>query len=414
MDEIIEKIKTNRVVQIFIGIIIIIILIIGGFLYLNKILSKSFRENLPCYNQTITIWSPFNFNDFQEFSKHARKYCINLNLKQKDLNDIKNNLLQEIAQGNIPDIVFVDSDFLLENLKIFKGYEGKNFNIDVYSESILEPFDNKLIAYPLYFDVLVTFANREYLNNAGLLTAPKTFEELQQVIPSLRTLDNSNNIKVAPIALGTANNIDRLYEIFVTIHKNLNQDYYKYPESFYKTLDFYTQFSNKLSHNFSWENYLPNSFVAFAQGQAALIFGLYSDKDKILNINKRIKLEIYPFMRFTNNIKNYNYIKSYFFAVPKQGKHKYAWMVLEFFDKYYENFINKKNLLPVKKILIGKVDKQKKEIVKDLLIGDYFKEFNRPYFENAIKIDIQNWLSDKESIKRIMKTEQINKFFNKK
>jgi enolase len=88
-------------------------------------------------------------------------------------------------------------------------------------------------------------------------------------------------------------------------------------------------------------------------------------------------------------------------------------MVLEFFDKYYEKFISKKDLLPIKKALIEKVDKNKKEIIKDLLIGDYFYEFNREYFENAIKVDIQNWLSDKENVKRLISIEQIRRFFKK-
>jgi ABC-type glycerol-3-phosphate transport system substrate-binding protein len=411
MDEIIERIKTNRIAQIFIGIIILFI--IGSIWYLNKILSKQKKEVLPCYNQTITILSPFTSTDLTELNAHASKYCLKLTFEQRDLDYIKNNLLKDIAQGNIPDIVFVDSDFLLENLNIFQEYKGKILNIDEYPESIIEPLNNKLIAYPLYFDVLVTFANREYLNNAGLLSAPKTFEELKNVLPSLRILDPSYNIQLAPIALGTANNIDRLFEIFVTIHKNLNEDKYKDINSFYNTLDFYTQFANKSSPYFAWQEYLPNSFVAFAQGQVALIFGFYSDKDRILDINRRIKLEIYPFLRFAGKTKSYNYIKTYFFAVPKQGKHKYAWMVLEFFDKYYEKFISKKDLLPIKKALIEKVDKNKKEIVKDLLIGDYFYEFNREYFENAIKVDIQNWLSDKENVKRLINIEQIRRFFKK-
>jgi len=411
MDEIIERIKTNRIAQIFIGIIAILVIV--GIWYLNKLLSPKSKEALPCYNQTITILSPFTSADFKNLSSYASKYCIKLNFVHKDLDEIKNRLLKDIAQGNIPDIVLVDSSFLLENLNIFMEYKGKKINIDEYPESIIAPLNYKLIAYPLYFDVLVTFANRDYLNNAGLLSAPKTFEDLYNVIPSLRILDPSYNIKIAPIALGTANNIDRLFEIFVTIHKNLNGEKYKELGSFYNTLDFYTQFANKLSPYFSWQDHFPNSFIAFAQGQSALVFGFYSDKDKIFSINRRIKLEIYPFLRFSNKIKNYNYIKTYFLAVPKQGKHKFAWMVLEFFDKYYEDFIKQKDLLPVKKNLIEKVDKNKKEIVKDLLIGDYFKEFNREYFENAIKIDIQNWLSDKENVKRIISIEQFRNFFKK-
>jgi len=411
MDEILERIKSNRLAQIFIGIIAL--LIIAGIWFLNNLLSKPSKETLPCYNQTVKILSPFDFKDLANLSRIANAYCIKLVFNQKDLDYIKNNLLKDIAQGNIPDIVFVDIDFLLENLNIFREYKGEKLKLDVYPESILASFENKLIAYPLYFDVLVTFANRDYLNNAGLLYAPKTFEELREVIPSLRILDESYNLKIAPIALGGSNNIDRLFEIFVTIHKNLNEEKYKDLESFYKTLDFYTQFVNKNSPYFSWQEHFPNSFLAFAHGQSALVFGFYSDKEKILNINRRIKLEIYPFIRFENKIKNYNYIKTYFFAVPKQGNSKFAWMVLEFFDKDYENFINNKDLLPVKKDLLVKVDKNKKEIVKDLLIGDYFEEFNREYFENAIKIDIQNWLSNKENIKKLISVEQIRNFFKK-
>ncbi len=411
MDEILERIKKDRFVQI--TLVILVLVIIGVLWFINNLFFKSSKRELPCYNQRITILSPFYQNELTSLVREAQAYCINLNFEIKSLDYIKENLLKDIARGDIPDIVFVDSDFLKENQGIFKEYNGKKINFDEYPENILKPLNNKYLAYPLYFDTLVTFANRDYLNNAGIIELPTTFEELQNKINSLRIFDENKNIKIAAMALGTAYNIDRLFEIFVTIHRNLNEERYKELNSFYNTLDFYTQFSNKLSPYFTWEEYLPSSFTAFAQGQVALVFGLYSDKEKISKINERIKVEVYPFPKFARSINKYNFIKTYFFAVPKQGNYKYAWMVLEFFDKYYSDFIKQKGYLPVKKKIIENIDKEKGRIAKDLLIGHYFREFNKDYFENAIKKDINNWLSDKDYVRRLISVEQFNKFFVK-
>ncbi|GIW66409.1 MAG: hypothetical protein KatS3mg095_0307 [Candidatus Parcubacteria bacterium] len=241
-------------VVIFIFIILIIIAFLIDRLFLA---SKRKKSELPCYNQELVIWAPFKLSDFGKSIKNIQKYCLKVKLVNKELKEIKDNLLLEIAAGRGPDIVYIDNDFVLGNYKIFEPYKGNKLNIDNYPEIISKFLNNNLNLYPLTFDTLVLFVNNKYLANIGLYEAPKTFEEIEQLIPQLRQV-NFNSFQLSPISLGQANNIENFVEIFLTINKNLNQEKHTDKSSVENTLNYLTQFIDPNSSLYSWDYNMSN------------------------------------------------------------------------------------------------------------------------------------------------------------
>ncbi|GIW66036.1 MAG: hypothetical protein KatS3mg094_555 [Candidatus Parcubacteria bacterium] len=396
-------------VVIFVLIVIIIIAFLVDRLFLA---SKRKKSQLPCYNQELTIWSTFNLKDLSKPIKSIQKYCLKINVVKKNFDDIKNNLLLETAAGRGPDIVYIDNDFVLKNLKIFEPYKGNKLDIDNYPDSIIKFLDKKLILYPLTFDILVLFVNKTYLANIGLYDYPKTFEEIENIIPQLRQT-SFTSFQLAPISLGQAHNIDNFVEIFLTINKNLNQENYASKSAVENTLDYLSQFIDLNSNLYSWDYNMPNNILAFSQENLALLPAFYSQKEKIKKINPRLEFAISSFPKFQKSIKKYNYLKVYYFGVIKNKKSKYSWLFIEEFDKSYKEFINSKDLIPLRKDTFENLDSEKKTLINELLVGDYFNEANYEFLVETLPKYLEGWLSNKGNLKNTLERVDIFKFFKK-
>ncbi|MCS7184194.1 MAG: ABC transporter substrate-binding protein [Patescibacteria group bacterium] len=410
MDKILKDLKDRYitvVIFIFLMIIVVAFLIDRAFFA-----PKRKKAELPCYNQKLVIWSPFTSKDFSPITKKLNKYCLSFEIKVKELDEIKENILLETAAGRGPDIVYIDNYFLNKNSKIFQGYQGKKLNIDNYPEVIVKFLNNKLEVYPLTFDTLVLFINSQYLANIGLYEAPQTFEEIEQIIPQLRQV-NFNSLQLAPISLGKANNVDNFVEIFLTINKNLNQEKYKTKESIEKTLDYLIQFSNPHSRNYTWDDYLPNSLTSFAQERLIMLPAFYSQKQKIKELNQRLEFSVANFPKFQQSLKKYNYLKVYYLGVIKNKKSKYSWMFIEELDKNYKEFISKKNLIPLKKDLFDEVEKEQKIVINELLVGDYFLDVNYEYLAENLPKYFDGWLINRDNLRTTLHRRDIFNFFKR-
>ena len=398
----------TKIIIIGAAAFIFLIIIISIFSVLS---SSKKKPELPCYNQTITIWSPYKFYRYPEVANELKKYCVKLNVVEKSLDDIKNNLLQEISAGNSPDIVYVDSEFLFDNLNIFSPYKGNKLDLNDYPDVISKIFNGKFIAYPIDYNPLVLFWNKDLFYSAGYIEPPKTFEDIQNIIPKTRRISGFYSIYLSPIALGTTDNIDSFFEIFLVMHKSLNQNY-KTSYAFEKTLDYYTQFADKNSDYFSWDQNMENQIDSFSKEKVMMIIDFYSKKDEILKKNSRLNFAITQIPTFSQNPKKLNYFSGHFFAIPKQGKNKLGWLFLEIFDKYYKNFVDKMNIVPTKKSFYDKLDEEKKIVFQSILNSDPFSEFNKSYTKDSLKQDIDNWIYRKKDVKQLLQG-QVFKFFKK-
>jgi len=399
----------TKIIIIGASAFIFLIIIISIF---HSLSSSKKKAELPCYNQTITVWSPYKLYKYPEVAKELKKYCVKLNVVEKSLDDIKNSLLQEISAGNPPDVVYVDSEFLFDNLNIFAPYKGDKLRFKDYPDVISKFFNGKFIAYPIDYDPLVLFWNKDLIYSAGYIEPPKTYEDLRNLIPKSRKIIGFSSIELSPVALGTANNIDSFFEIFLVLHKLLNKDDYKSSYAFEKTLDYYTQFADKNSDYFSWDQNMENQIDSFSKEKVIMIIDFYSKKSDILKKNSRLNFAIAQIPEFSQNPKKLNYFYGHFFVVPKQSKNKLGWLFLEIFDKYYKNFVDKMKIIPTKKSFYNKLDEEKKIVFQSILNGDTFSEFNKEYTKEILKKCIDDWIYRKKEAKGLLQ-KQIFRFFKK-
>jgi ABC-type glycerol-3-phosphate transport system substrate-binding protein len=410
MDKALKELRDRPItLVIFVLIIIFIIAFTVDRLFLA---GRRKKESLPCYNQKILVWSPYSLVDFKDVVKPLEKLCLKFTFEKKDPEEIANNLLLEIGAGKGPDIVYVDNEFFKKNSKIFEPYKGQKIDIDDYPENITRFLNNKLSLYPLTFDTLVLFYNKKYLANFGLYKPPQTFEEIEQIIPQFKNY-NYSSLSIAPIALGKASNVDNFIEIFLAIHRNLNQGNYKNSSAFIRTLDYLSQFSDFQSSLYSWDESFPNSTNAFSQEKLAFLINFYSQKEKIRKANSRLDFSWSNFPKFQQSFQKYNYLKVFYLGVIKNKKSQYSWMFLEELDKRYKDFVKKNNLLPIKKSLFSSLSNQEKILVNELLVGDYFEDVNYDYFKNNLARYLDNWSTNKQNLQNRLSSVDIFKFFKK-
>ncbi|MEM5782560.1 MAG: extracellular solute-binding protein, partial [Candidatus Aenigmatarchaeota archaeon] len=258
---------------------------------------------------------------------------------------------------------------------------------------------------------LVLFWNKDLIYSIGYIEAPKTFEDIQNIIPQLRR-SIFEKIEISPIALGTTENIDNYLEIFLILHKLINEENYKSKLAFYKTLDFYTQFADPSSQYYSWNSSMENQINSFSKGQLAMMINFYSKKVEILQKNSRLNFGIAPLPNFSESPKIINYFNCFFFAVPKQGKSKFGWMFLESLDKNYKNFINMLNLVPTKKEFFDKLNEEQKIVFQAILNSDMFLDFDKNNTRSVLKTAIDNWIYKRKEVENLLER-SIYKIFKK-
>ncbi len=148
---------------------------------------------------------------------------------------------------------------------------------------------NKIYGVPLSLDSMVLFYNRDLLNKAHVPLPPTNWQEFQEAVKKTTFFDEKKNIVQAGAALGTADNIRRSADILTLLmrqngatiisgnttlfSKTLAKEYNPGIEA----LKFYTDFANPRKEVYTWNNEMPDSLKAFADGKLAMYFGYAYD-----------------------------------------------------------------------------------------------------------------------------------------
>ena len=137
---------------------------------------------------------------------------------------------------------------------------------------------------------------------------PKTWKDLVDLIP-LATTKTGNDVSIATIPLGTAENVERSYDILQTIMEQngttLNSDDYNSAtfnlapsgtasdqSNGLKAFNFYLQFANPQSNYYSWNSNMPDSLKAFGEGKSIMLAHYASSYSFLVNDYPNIKQSI--------------------------------------------------------------------------------------------------------------------------
>ncbi len=317
MSDFIERLKTDRMAQIIVAGLILMIII---FFYIFRgVFSPEKKSKLPCYQASLKIWLPFAESDVYPYFSEVSKYCLQYKIEKKSLDEIDRELPLSLASGDFPDIVYLDNDLLKK-----------------YEQILATPT-------PILVDTLIAYYNQDVLNFLNL-EKPKTFAELKTFIQKL----NNYRSDFYSVGLGTKE-IRNRKEIILTLY-SLNEDYknkQRFINNFMKALDNYLQFSNLQSEFYSYSEGVGDDLNNFAQEKLALYIGFYQDKKEILENNPRLNFSIdyFPLNVFPPKAKIYT--KAYYLVPVKKANLKASQFFIDwFYNRQLLNFSKDFDLVP--------------------------------------------------------------------
>jgi len=243
------------------------------------------------------LWEPENIMS-SLISEYKKSHPgITIDYIQQSHNDYRERLQSALAQGTGPDIFRIHSTWLpmfKKDLAPMPADISQSLNLsqNFYSVIVKALKNNgQFLAMPLEFDGLSLFYNTKIFDEAGK-KPPATWDNLRQIASDLTVKDKNNKIKIAGVALGTTNNVDNFSDILGLMMLQNRADLNKPSGSLAEdALKFYTLFSmvDKV-----WDQSLPPSTYAFAQGKVAMILAPSWRIHEIKEINPQLKFKTAP------------------------------------------------------------------------------------------------------------------------
>lgn len=371
MNEFIERLKTDRFLQIVVVILPLTVILLF-FILLKPILFPPKKPQLPCYGQTITIWWPFDDDESRKFLADFEKFCVKFKIFSKTISQINEELVTAIAEGNYPNVVFIDNDSLPKLAKFLAT------------------------PTPIAVDALVAYYNVDVLNFFDF-KEPRTFDELKDFISKLRSKNYKTDFY--PIGLGTKD-VRHRREIITSLLLP-NQSGQDLKENLSKAILTYLQFSDPNSEYFSYPLDAGDDLINFANDKLAIYLGFYSDRQEILKINPRLnyKIDFSPLNTFPPKFKIYS--QTYYLAPIKKGNQEgilnfIAWFKKERSQSFLENFDYVPILENEKDSFLTDADNKKIVLKSYNSFGDTFQFVNKKVlFDN-----LDNLLENKNELSK--------------
>jgi len=132
----------------------------------------------------------------------------------------------------------------------------------------------QIVGIPLMYDGLALFYNKEMLKTANL-SVPSTWSELRTTankltVPSNPSERTNDSITRGGLAIGNASNVEHFADILALLILQNGGDPAEASSQYVQdALTFYTNF---IKQDKVWSDRLPNSTIAFARGEVAMMF----------------------------------------------------------------------------------------------------------------------------------------------
>jgi ABC-type glycerol-3-phosphate transport system substrate-binding protein len=337
---------------------------------------------------TLNYWRVFDGEDtFDQIIDSYRLIHPNvvINYRKLRFDEYEEELIRALAEGNGPDIFSVHNTWMheyqdlmdpmpssvtitqleergtvrkevvavtKEKQTISQTKLSKQF-VDAVPEDVILSYQpdpsisaqDRIYGLPLSLDSLALFYNIDLLNSAGIATPPVTWTQFQEQVGKLTTLNSEGNILQSGAALGTSDNVERAADILslLMLQNGTTMTDERGRIAFNVTIGgatdgttpgldaayFYTDFANPTKVVYSWNEDQPNSFEAFANGEAAFFLGYSYHIPLLRTAAPKLNFSIGKAPQISNS-KEVNFANFWVEAVSAQSDYKdWAWDFIE-------------------------------------------------------------------------------------
>ena len=291
---------------------IFILFLVGGVAAFALYKGNTTNSTLP----PVTIWGTFPADVFDTYvSSINSKLAQTISVTYVQINPatFSQEFVSALARGIGPDALLIPVDMLLPHydklsLIPFNALSQRDFINSYIEEANIYLYNDGILALPFTVDPLVMYWNRDTFNAAGLATYPRFWDEFTGLNTKLTIKDQQGNVRKSAVALGDFTNLNNAREILGSLILQVNnpitqKDSDGFAVSTLKTntaynplpaINFFTQFSNPTSPNYSWNRGLPASKSAFLSGMLATYFGFASEIADIRAKNPNLNFDVAP------------------------------------------------------------------------------------------------------------------------
>ena len=263
---------------------------------------------------------------------------IHVDYRKQSHRDYRERLEQAIASGNGPDVfrfhvtwtaMLADQLAPMPSSVMTSSEYQQTFYPAAYDGLQL---DGQIVGIPLMYDGLALFYNAEILRTAAI-SPPTTWSELRTAankltVPSNASERSKDSITRGGLAIGNASNVEHFADILALLILQ-NGGSPLDPSTQYVTdaLTFYTNFIKK---DQVWSDRLPSSTIAFARGEAAMMFAPSWRAFEIKNLNPELDFAVAPVPQLSSE-QNIAWASFWAEGVNKSSKKQAAaWKLLQY------------------------------------------------------------------------------------
>lgn len=323
---------------------------------------------------TLEYWRLWDESDVLDgFINEYTKDHPNINIEVKKIEigvnetvyDYQNLIIKLIADGTGPDIFMIHNDWLPYHINQLTPMPAGLMNVkdfkDIFPKVVQDNFlaNNQIYGLPYSIDNLMLFYNTDIFSEHRIRKAPKTLQELVNLVPILTEKDNRGNIIRSAITLGeTSESIPRGSDIIAALMMQYGGEMTS-PDNSKATFDlpvantnppvlagkealsFYVQFADPTSPLYTYTGakdsneirLFPSDVQAFMEGKAAMMLGYGYQIPNIRKFNPSLKFETAPIPQ--NNIQDPVTVANYWGeVVSKNSEHpNEAWDFINYMIK---------------------------------------------------------------------------------
>ena len=338
------------VLIIFSGIVVLLVASFTVYALLT-------RQSTEVVDKTLSVYMPFDEVDvYKKITSDFAAANPNIDLEfkyieAKDAKEYEAKVVNDIANGEGPDIWLVRSDWIPKHAAKSIAFEPTSDQPDpiASAKTVIEPaivdintYDGKLYGVPLFADSLAIIYNLDmYRDVAAKSSEGKKLEnaattwDIFKEQSGIVTNNSGSVISRSAVALGTIETMYAPVDVFsamlvqygASLFSN-NGDSVTFNLAQFKdgvstfpstsALDLFTSFSNSKASNYSWNNDLGEAVQAFKSQKTGAIIGYYSLFNSLNNSGLGFDLGVGPLPQVSEKAKRVDYGVSWSFIVNSQ------------------------------------------------------------------------------------------------
>ena len=304
--------KNTQLFQYIVIGLFIFFIVVGAIMFATYRSSNTSETNI-----SITLWGTLPADQFTSF---INKYFSEVNLKyvvnyvERNPATFDQDLVEALASGAGPDAIILPEDLIVR-------YANKIYPIPyavlpelTYKQTFIQEGELYLnnvgtLALPFSVDPLVMYWNRDIFNNMSVTKPPATWTDVSALVPKMTLKDQAQNITRSTVALGEFRNVNNAKDILsaliiqagnpiITLGadgkfvNSLKNEYGLKASPAALALQFYTNFSNPVKFEYSWNRSLTSSLDAFTNGDLAMYLGFASEFMAIKQKNPNLNFDV--------------------------------------------------------------------------------------------------------------------------